>query len=793
MKNILLISVLLSSVSHSATFEWTGNGDGVSFYQEANWQVQGGGAVQGNPITFNVAITDDLIFTGNNPSITTQLVMAASLQNNGGTLIMANGGGMSGGSIIISNNGSIQTDWVNNSTISLSQGSLTLRGGGNPLTNSTIACTGNAWDITFTSETTADAQAEHLSKITINGAPAVINSNCMLTAQGASGSTLSPTADTDNDTLTDTWELQYFGDLDETAAGDPDGDLLTNSTEQTLGTDPTLADTDNDGYDDKAETNTGTWVSSSDTGTDPLTSDTDKDGLPDGVETNTGSFISGSNTGTHPLTFNTDGDRIGDGAEVIRGTDPTNPNNQPDLPNILFIMADDLGYKHLSSYGQTRLATPNIDALATQGIKFTDAYAGCTVCGPSRSSLMTGIHSGHIPYKPNGGHVDITNRTRTIAEILKQAGYMTGMFGKWGIGGLGSGQTPNDRGFDTFYGMLDQGHGHRHFPRYLLTNNIKQSLGNTVTGASGNTSSNPADRVKHTHDAFTENALQFIEDQKDSTFFCYLAFTLPHTEIIASDAVLNTPEFDPSNWPETYTADTSAHIRQTQPVRNFGAELRMIDNSVGAIIAKLEDPNGDGNNADSITNNTLIIFTSDNGGQLQAVWGNAPSIYFDANGILRGGKEDSYEGGLRVPMVAKWPGKIAPGSTSNLPTYFADYLPTICEIVSIKPPKYTDGLSIVPTLKGNTASQKIHPYLFWSHQRGTLDHAVRAGKWKAVKRGNNSIELYNLETDPSESSNVAGTNPAIVTEMQKIITREYKTDLPQPGPSTSSPIYPNHP
>ncbi len=794
MKRQLLISLLLLNHCSAATLEWTGNGDGASFFQEANWQIQGGGAIAGNPLAPSVTINDDLIFTGTNPNISSELKLAASttLTNNAGTLVMTNSGGMDGGTITVSNNGSIQSDWINNSTINLSQSNITLRGDGNPLNNSTISCTGNAWTISFTAETSADVQTEHLSKITINGQPAVVGGNCSLTAQG-NGATLAPAHDSDNDGLTDTWEQQYFGDLDETAAGDPDGDQLTNLDEVARGTSPILSDTDGDNYSDKVETGTGIWVSNTDTGTDALSTDTDKDGLPDGVESNTGTFTKGSDTGTNPHLFNSDNDRLGDGAEVARGTDPTNASSQPDLPNVIFIMADDLGYNHLSSYGQTRLATPNIDLLATQGIKFTDAYAGCTVCGPSRSSLMTGIHSGHIPYKPNVGHVDITSRTRTVAEVFKQAGYMTGMFGKWGIGGLGSGQTPNDRGFDTFYGMLDQGHGHRHFPSYLLGNNIKQSLGNTVIGSQGNTSSNPAHRVKHTHDAFTENALQFIEDQKDKAFFCYLSFTLPHTEIIASDAVLNTPEFDPALWPETYTANTSAHIAQSQPHRNFGAEIRMIDNSVGAIVAKLEDPNGDGNTSDSITNNTLLIFTSDNGGQLQAVWGSAPSIYFNANGILRGGKEDSYEGGLRVPMVAKWPGKIAPNTSSNLPTYFADFLPTVCELVSIKPPKYTDGLSIAPTLKGNTADQKIHPYLFWSHQAGRLDHAVRAGKWKAVKRGNNSIELYNLETDPSEANNIAGSNPTITAEMLKIITREYKTDLPDPMPSLASPKYPNHP
>lgn len=796
MNNILkiLLPILITSLTQAADLEWTGNGDAVSFYQEANWQLQGGGAVPADPLSPNTSITDNLIFTGNNPSIASQLTLAAptTLQISAGTLIMAANGGISGGSITLSNNSDVQTNWMNNSTATITQSTLTLRGTGNPLTNTTITCTGTQWSITFTNQNNSTVKTQHLSKITINGQPATIGTNCGLTQQTANTSVLAPLTDTDNDQLADYWELQYFGNLDQNASADPDNDQLTNLQEQALSTNPTLADTDNDGITDKAETNTGSWTSLSNTGTDPLNPDSDEDGLPDGVETNTGTYVNGTDTGTNPHLFNTDGDRIGDGAEVARNTDPTNSSQQPNLPNIIFIMADDLGYNHLSSYGQQRLATPHIDALATQGIRFTDAYAGCTVCGPSRSSLLTGIHSGHIPYKPNSGFVDITSRTKTIAELLKQAGYINGMFGKWGVGGLGSGQTPNERGFDKTYCMLDQGHGHRHFPSYLVEDNTKSPLGNT-TDANGNTSSNPANRNKHTHDAFTDKTLEFIENQKNNAFFCYLAFTLPHTEIIASDEVLNTPEFAPENWPENYTANTSAHIRQTQPHRNFGAEIRMIDNSVGAIVAKLEDPNGDGDTSDSITNNTLVIFTSDNGGQLQAVWGSAPSIYFNANGILRGGKEDSYEGGLRVPMIAKWPGKITPGTTSDLPTYFADFLPTICEIASIKPPKYTDGLSILPTLKGNTADQKIHPYLFWSHQANRLDHAIRAGKWKAVKRGNNSIELFNLETDPSESTNVASSNPTIIADMQKIIAREYTPDLPKPNPSANSPIYPNFP
>lgn len=754
----LFALILLAVPSLAAKLEWTGKGDGVSFYQEANWQVSGGGAVSGNPLANNVAITYDLAFAGNCPNAASELTLGlTSLQISGGHLTMANGGGMRGGSLRVDGGGSYQGDWIRSSSVALANGTVTLRGVANPLSSTIISCTGNTWSVVFTNKTPTNIKTEELSKLLINGAVAADGVNCVVAVSGATGSIITPkiTGDSDQDGLADEWEMKYFGNLDQTATGDPDDDKIDNATELAKGTKPN-------------------------------SSDTDGDGLPDGVETGTGIFVSGLDTGTDPLAFNTDGDRVGDGAEVRMGTNPVDSASQPNVPNVVFILTDDLGYNHLSCYGQQRLVTRNIDSLATDGIRFTNAYAGCTVCGPSRSSLMTGLHSGHIPYKINGVHVDITSRTPTVAEIFKKGGYMTGVFGKWGIGGSGSGQTPNDRGFDRFYGMLDQGHGHRHYPSYLIEDHVRVVLGNTVE-ANGNTSADPAQRVRHTHDAFTDAALNFIDAQKDHAFFCYVAFTLPHTEIIATPEVLNTPEFNPNLWPETYVADTESHVRQTQPHRNFGAELRMIDNSVGAIIAKLAEHH--------LTDNTLVIFTSDNGGQLQSVWGAAPSVYFNANGILRGGKEQSYEGGLRIPFVAKWPGHIPAGVTSSLPTYFADFLPTVCDLLKLPPPPHTDGLSYLPTLTGNSTAQKIHPYLFWSHRpnASTVDHAVRAGRWKAVKRGANAVELYNLESDPSETTNVAGANPSIAAEMQKIINREYVPDLTVTAPSRASPAYPNHP
>ncbi|NWK56540.1 arylsulfatase [Verrucomicrobiaceae bacterium N1E253] len=775
---------MLGQQAMAAVLEWTGAGDNISLFQEANWEIQGGGAVAGNPLAPNVVINDPLIFTGIASNVSSQLKLASTLEIKGGELTMTASGGMSGGRVSLSNDGKLSTDWANQMELSLGHGTLTLRGAGSPLTGSVIACQGSQWEIHFTGKSLAAVRNDHLAQITVDGQPAASGVNMSLSDDGSGGAWLRPLVDSDADGLADQWELEHFGNLDAKPDEDPDGDLLDNIGEQQRGTNPNKKDTDGDGLTDQVESGTGVWVGLLDRGTDALNPDSDRDGLLDGVESRTGVWVSGLDTGTDPLMFNSDGDRIGDGAEAARGSNPNDPSSQPDLPNVIFIMADDLGYNHLSVYGQQRLQTPHIDSLASAGIRFNHAYAGCTVCGPSRSSLMTGIHSGHIPYKPNGAHVDITDRTKTVAEVFKQAGYMTGMFGKWGIGGLGSGQTPLDRGFDRFYGMLDQGHGHRHFPSYLIEDNVKSPLGNTVLSG-GNTSSNAADRVKHTHDAFTDQALQFIDQHHEQAFFCYLAFTLPHTEIVASDEVLNSPEFDPSLWPETYTANTSVHLSQSQPRRNFGAEIRMIDNSVGAVIAKLEEHN--------LTDNTLLIFTSDNGGQLKRVWGSAPSDYFNANGHLRGGKEDSYEGGLRVPMLASWPGTIPAGRVSDLPTYFADFLPTVTDILGVEPPRYVDGFSILPTMKGALEKQKKHAYLFWSHQRGSLDHAVRAGKWKAVKRGGNAIELFDLDADPSETSNVASSYPELVAEMQRIMDREYQPDLPETAPSSASPVYPNHP
>jgi arylsulfatase A len=446
-------------------------------------------------------------------------------------------------------------------------------------------------------------------------------------------------------------------------------------------------------------------------------------------------------------------------------------------PNIIFIMADDLGYNHLSVYGQERLQTPNIDSLAAKGIRFTSAYAGCTVCGPSRSSLMTGLHGGHIPYKSNPQFTDLDPVNITIGEIFKKSGYSTGYFGKWGLAGKGSNLEPNDLGYDEFLGLLSHGHGHRHFPKYVFHNRKKLPL--NVTKSNGNTSTDKADRKTHTHDAFTDGALKFIRNSADKKkpFFCFLSYSIPHTEIIATDKEAN--EFIAKGWPEDYVARTASHIAQDKPRAHYAGMLRMVDNSVGSVVAAVAKL--------KLEQDTLIIFTSDNGGQLKQVWGNAPSPWFKANGVLRGGKQELYEGGIRVPFIAYWKGKTPIGKVTDHPCYFADMLPSFCQAIGAMAPEKIDGHSIMPTILGNDKEQKKHDYLYWCY-RG--NKAVLKGSWKAVKIKNKPVQLYDLSKDPSEKTNVASKQPELAAEMEEIILEAHKADSTKPRPSKHSPSYP---
>lgn len=448
-------------------------------------------------------------------------------------------------------------------------------------------------------------------------------------------------------------------------------------------------------------------------------------------------------------------------------------------PNVIFIIADDLGYNHLGVYGQQKIKTPHIDKLASQGMRFTQFYAGASVCGPSRASLMLGLHTGHVPYRENGDdhladHYEPIGELKTLGELFKAAGYRTGYFGKYGLGGSAdwkNGQKPNDRGFDAFWGLLEHGHGHFHFSSYIWHNKKKVSLNNKVRNLEGRSyglsSLDIGERKEHTDDVFSAKAIDFIRRQakRGKPFFCYLSFSLPHTEMLPNERFAE--KYRELGWEEYDSKDNGYHIPVATPRANFAGMVSQVDDWTGKVIAVLEKT--------GVAANTIIVFTSDNGGQLRETWGDAPSRFFQANGPLKKGKEWNYEGGIRVPMIVRWPGKIKANALSDHVGYFPDLMPTFAALIGSQKPEKTDGLSFVPTLLGKNDRQVQHDYLYWErpqyHQVGTTRkihptkwrQAVRFGQWKAIREDTEGeVELYNLETDLGEQTDLADEYPGLV-------------------------------
>ena len=454
-------------------------------------------------------------------------------------------------------------------------------------------------------------------------------------------------------------------------------------------------------------------------------------------------------------------------------------------PNIVFILVDDLGYGHLGCFGQERVQTPNIDRLAKQGARFTQHYAGATVCGPSRAVLLSGLHAGHIPYRRNAASTPLPNQMLTLMELMKQAGYRTGCFGKWGVGEVGTAEHPNRQGVDEFLGVLHQGHGHAHYPPYLWQNNEKRDLGNRSDHAF-RSSLNPEDRVLHTHDAFMDGALKFIRESQDRPFFCYIPLTLVHTEVRATEEAV--APYRKLDWPEYNLNNAPSHLPTKEPRAQFAGMLSMVDDSVGDLMALLDEL--------GIAKNTIVVFTSDNGGQLKRVWGRAPSEWFNANGPLRGGKTESYEGGLRVPLIVRWPDKIRAGSTSMHISYFPDWMPTFADAAGIRTPAGIDGLSFYPALINTSrpdsehAVQQQHAFLYWEYpvfqgnlpSETRLRQVVRLGEWKGVRhRVGGPVELYHLHHDIDESEDVAETHPEIVARIEKLMETQHRRPAEQPA------------
>ncbi len=441
-------------------------------------------------------------------------------------------------------------------------------------------------------------------------------------------------------------------------------------------------------------------------------------------------------------------------------------------PNVVFVMVDDLGPVELSCVGHPVHQTPNVDRMAAEGMRFTQAYSGCCVCAPARSTLMTGYHTGHTTVRGNSGGIPLRDEDVTVAEVLSKAGYACGGFGKWGLGDAGTPGVAEKQGFDPFFGYYDQVHAHFYFPRYLWQSGVKVPLeGNSrpVVDARDR-KAYEHDKMfvgkKFSHHVIFDEALRFIRRNRDRPFFCYCPWTPPHgrwpmpPDEPAMDAFRDKP------WPEE--------------AKVYAGMVKMIDRNVGEILALLEEL--------GLDEKTVVFFCSDNGG--------IPSFdgLFHPTGPLRGYKGQLYEGGIRVPLVVRWPGRIQRGSKSDHPCYFPDVMPTLAELAGASEhvPEGIDGISFVPTLLGEAAAgrkQDEHDYLYWEQPGRRGAQAIRMGPWKAVWPGfgrpsRPSIEVYDVSIDVGEANNLAQQHPDVAAKARTLITEAHVAPLPQQEPPT---------
>jgi len=440
-------------------------------------------------------------------------------------------------------------------------------------------------------------------------------------------------------------------------------------------------------------------------------------------------------------------------------------------PNVIFILADDLGYADLSCYGQKRFTTPHIDALAKRGLKFTQGYSGSTVCAPSRCCLLTGLHSGHAVVRGNGemeteGQMPMPADTKTVGHLLQSAGYQTGVFGKWGLGGPETVSAPLKMGFHRFYGYNCQRLAHDYYPDHLWDNETKVLLPENAD----------EQKARYAPDLIHNEALEFIRSNRDQPFFCYYAAIQPHADMVAPEEYMQRHRGKYG----TETPHEKGYYRaQPDPRAAFAAMVNVLDDYVGEIVAELEDQ--------GIADNTLIIFTSDNGPHVE---GGHDVEYFNCNGRLSGVKRDLYEGGVRVPMIASWPSKIAADKQTDQTTAFWDFLPTMSALSGEPLTQPTDGVSILPTLLGRTEEQQQHDYLYWEFPMKKGRIAIRKGNWKGVRYNvalnpNSPLELYDLKSDVEEQINVAGRNPEIESQLRillegaRTVPENPRFDLPQ--------------
>jgi arylsulfatase len=465
------------------------------------------------------------------------------------------------------------------------------------------------------------------------------------------------------------------------------------------------------------------------------------------------------------------------GALVLVLTACTAPPADP--PNLIYILADDLGYGELGSYGQAHIRTPHLDRLAEQGMRFTQHYSGSPVCAPSRCTLLTGMHTGHAEIRDNDemsargdvwndpaleGQRPLSDGAVTLGELLQDAGYVTASVGKWGLGWVGSEGDPNRQGFDHFYGYICQRIAHNYYPTHLWRDGEKEVLDNELFSPHQRLPDDADPTLASSYDAYrgndyamdslTEDALAFVRENRDRRFFLYLAYPVPHVALQVPDEDVR--EYAGAFEETPYRGD-KGYLPHPTPRAAYAAMITRMDKDIGRLMAQLAEL--------GLDDDTLVVFTSDNGPS----WvGGVDREFFDSSGGLRGRKAQLYEGGIRVPMIARWPGHVPPGSVSGHVSAFWDVLPTFAELAGAPIPAGIDGLSMVPTLLGRPDEQPAHELLYWEHARS--HQAVREGDWKALrKHPGGPIELYDLATDPAEQHDVAASHPGIVARLTALM------------------------
>ena len=435
---------------------------------------------------------------------------------------------------------------------------------------------------------------------------------------------------------------------------------------------------------------------------------------------------------------------------------------QKETPNIIYIMVDDMGYADVGCYGQEYIQTPNIDKMAAEGMRFTNHYAGNTVCAPSRCALLTGLHMGHAEVRgnkqaPNGGQWPLSENAKTVAHYLSTAGYKTAVIGKWGLGNVGTSGEPDLQGFDYYYGYLDQVLAHNYFPEFLIRNGEKEFLNNEVKYLDSaawhkGLGSYSTKKIQYSNDLFTEDALRYIERNKDNKFFLYLPYTIPHDNGEALEG----------EWNEVPDYGIYEHEDWPRARKGYAAMITRMDGYIGKIMTMLKEY--------GLDENTIVFFTSDNGPMPDA--NRTYTQYFNSNGPLRGGKRDLYEGGIRIPLIVRWPGVIEKNSKTDHASAFWDFMPTACELAGIESGSETDGISYLPTLLKK--EQEQHEYLYWEFTEKGGKQAIRRGNWKAVRNNvfqnpTSTVELYNLDNDLGEETNVANENPDLAEELSELM------------------------